>query len=100
MDEVRSTRRQANEARGRLRILCEHLPGISGFGVAWDKDGNYFVRVNVSPDAQSDMLRRIPRDIDGVPVQIQRMTKFALEEEPDRGKGVHTATTDTGRLAR
>jgi hypothetical protein len=84
MEATKPTRSQANVARDNLRVICEKFPGISGYGVTWDKEGNYFVRVNVAPSAPPNVLRKIPRSVDGVPVQIQRMSKFDLEGDPGR----------------
>jgi hypothetical protein len=74
-----STMKQALDVKAKVSELLRGLPGISGVGVTWDASGQPVVRVNVANGMGASDRRRIPSQLDKVPILVEEVGAIAFE---------------------
>jgi hypothetical protein len=73
------TMKQALDVKAKVSKLLKGLPGINGIGITWDETGQPCVRVNVSYGMGATDRRRIPSQVDKIPILVEVVGAVALE---------------------
>jgi hypothetical protein len=61
----------AVQAKEKVGEILKGLPGINGIGITWDDQGRPCVQVNVGYDIEEASRKRIPSQIEGIPILIE-----------------------------
>ena len=67
------------EAKDKVKNILKNVPGIKGTGITWDDDDKCSILVNVDLELNDDNRRKIPHNINGVPVIISKISDINLE---------------------
>ena len=75
----RERMKRALKAKDKAKELLREVPGISGIGVSWDAEGHPILKVNVHQQADEEVRKRIPQEVEGVRVKVEMVGDVFLE---------------------
>jgi hypothetical protein len=67
--------KELNAIKDRHSMRLLNLPGVIGVGVEQDETGRYVLAIHVTTD-DPDVLARLPEQIEGYPVKIERTEAY------------------------